>query len=111
MFELARFKVRMFSVTTFTFSARYLLLAFKKTDKILAYEITGHLCFVIELLGFIYTLVLLNICGSLHHAFIVKIIPTRRNNCVLFFSNALLYMFRVTIPPIIRSTCAVYGHR
>ena len=53
----------------------------------------------------------LNICGSVHHAFIVKIIPIRCNNCGLFFANALLYMFRVTIPPIIRSTCAVYGHR
>lgn len=29
MFELARFKVRIFSVTTFIFSARYLLLAIK----------------------------------------------------------------------------------
>ena len=27
----------------------------------------------------------------------------------LFFAMALLYMFRVTIPPIIRSTYAVYG--
>ena len=53
----------------------------------------------------------LNICGSVHHAFLVKIIPTRCNYCGLFFANALLYMFRVTIPPIIRSTCAVYGHR
>ena len=42
--------------------------------------------------------------------YIVKIIP-RCNNCGLFFANALLYMFRVTIPPIIRSTRAVYGHR
>ena len=41
---------------------------------------------------------------------VVKIIP-RCNNCGLFFANALLYMFRVTFPPIIRSTCAVYGHR
>ena len=40
-----------------------------------------------------------------------EIIPTRCNNCCLFFTNALLYMFWVTIPPIIRSTCAVYGHR
>ena len=30
----------------------------------------------------------LNICGSVHHAFVVKIIPTRCNNCVLFFANA-----------------------
>ena len=29
----------------------------------------------------------LNICGSVHHAFVVKIIPTRCNNCVLFFAN------------------------
>ena len=29
----------------------------------------------------------------------------------LFFAMALLYMFRVTIPPIIRSTYAVYGLR
>ena len=31
---------------------------------------------------------LLNICGSVHHAFVVKIIPTRCNNCGLFFANA-----------------------
>ena len=30
----------------------------------------------------------LNIGGSVHHAFVVKIIPTRSNNCVLFFTNA-----------------------
>ena len=30
----------------------------------------------------------LNICGSVHHAFVVKIIPTRCNNCGLFFANA-----------------------
>ena len=29
----------------------------------------------------------------------------------LFFAMALLYMFRLTIPPIIRSTYAVYGLR
>ena len=29
----------------------------------------------------------------------------------LFSAMALLYMFRVTISPIIRSTYAVYGHR
>ena len=29
----------------------------------------------------------LNICGSVHHAFVVKIIP-RCNNCGLFFANA-----------------------
>ena len=40
-----------------------------------------------------------------------EIIPARCNNCVLFFANVLLYMFRMTVPPIIRSTCAVYGHR
>ena len=28
-----------------------------------------------------------------------EIIPTRCNNCGLFFANALLYMFRVTVPP------------
>ena len=27
-------------------------------------------------------------CGSVHRAFVVKIIPTRCNNCVLFFANA-----------------------
>ena len=43
--------------------------------------------------------------------FCSEIIPTRCNNCGLIFPNALLYMFQVTIPPIIRSTCAVYGHR
>ena len=48
---------------------------------------------------------------SLKYKKVMKIIPTRCNNCGLFFANALLYMFRVTIPPIIRSTCAVYGHR
>jgi len=42
-----------------------------------------------------------NICGSVHRAFVVKIIPTRCNNCVLFFAMLLLYMFRVKIPPII----------
>jgi len=37
---------------------------------------------------------------------------TRCNNFVFLFSAmALLYMFRVTISPIIRSTYAVYGHR
>ena len=30
----------------------------------------------------------LNICGSVHHAFVVKIIPTRCKNCGLFFANA-----------------------
>ena len=41
-----------------------------------------------------------------------EINPTRCNNCVFLFSAmALLYMFRVTISPIIRSTYAVYGHR
>ena len=30
----------------------------------------------------------LNICGSVHHAFVVKIIPTRCNNCVLFLAKA-----------------------
>jgi len=41
-----------------------------------------------------------------------EISPTRCNNCVFFFSAmALLYMFRATISPIIRSTYAVYGHR
>ena len=29
-----------------------------------------------------------NICGSMHRAFVVKIIPTRCNNCGLFFANA-----------------------
>ena len=40
------------------------------------------------------------------------------SHCVVVLRRAfhlvemlLLYMFRVTIPPIIRSTCAVYGHR
>jgi len=40
-----------------------------------------------------------------------EISPTRCNNFVLFSAMALLYMFRVTISPIIRSTYAVYGHR
>ena len=40
-----------------------------------------------------------------------EISPTRCNNCVLFFAMALLYMFRATISPIIRSTYAVYGQR
>ena len=40
--------------------------------------------------------------------YICEISPTRCNNCVLFFAMALLYMFRATISPIIRSTCAVY---
>ena len=40
-----------------------------------------------------------------------KISPTRWINCVLFFAMALLYMFRATISPIIRSTYAVYDHR
>ena len=40
-----------------------------------------------------------------------EISPTRCNNCVLFSAMALLYMFRVTISLIIRSTYAVYGHR
>ena len=42
--------------------------------------------------------------------FCSEIIP-RCNNCGLILPNALLYMFRVTITSIIRSTCAVYGHR
>ena len=33
-----------------------------------------------------------------------EISPTRCNNCVFLFALALLYMFRVTISPIIRST-------
>ena len=45
------------------------------------------------------------------HSFRCEISPTRCNNCVLFFAMALLYMFRATISPIIRSTYAVYGHR
>ena len=40
-----------------------------------------------------------------------EISPTRCNNCVLFFAMALLYMFRETNSPIIRSTYAVYGQR
>ena len=40
-----------------------------------------------------------------------EISPTRCNNCVFFSAMALLYMFRVTISPIIRSTYAVYGRR
>jgi len=35
-----------------------------------------------------------------------EISPTRCNNCVLFFSMALLYVFRATISPIISSTYA-----
>ena len=62
-------------------------------------------------IGYLEQILIFYICGSVHHAFIVKIIPTRCNNCGLFFANALLYIFRVTIPPIIRSTCAVCGHR
>ena len=38
-----------------------------------------------------------------------EINPTRCNSCV--YSSQSLYMFRVTIPPIIRSTYAVYGLR
>ena len=33
-----------------------------------------------------------------------EISPTRRNNLRFLFAMALLYMFRVTISPIIRST-------
>ena len=58
------------------------------------------------------------VCGfrcELHsrgkHIYSSEIIPTRCNNCGLFFANALVYMFWVTVPPIIRSTCAVYDHR
>ena len=40
-----------------------------------------------------------------------EISPTRCNNCAFILRNGLLYMFRVTISPIIRSTYAVYGHR
>ena len=40
-----------------------------------------------------------------------EISPTRCNNCFFFSAMALLYMFRVTISPIIRSTYAVYGNR
>ena len=40
-----------------------------------------------------------------------EISPTRCNNCVLFFAMTLLFMFRATISPIIRSTYAIYGHR
>ena len=40
-----------------------------------------------------------------------EISPTGCNNCVLFFAMALLYTFRATFSPIIRSTYAVYGHR
>ena len=50
-------------------------------------------------------------CSFAQPTQIVKIIPTRCNICLLFFAKALLYMFRETISPIIRSTCAVYGHR
>ena len=50
-----------------------------------------------------------NICGS--ELYSSEISPTRCNNCVLFFAVALLYMFRATISPIIRSTYDVYGHR
>ena len=34
------------------------------------------------------TYIKLYICGSVHRAFVVKIIPTRYNNCGLFFANA-----------------------
>ena len=36
--------------------------------------------------------------------YIGEISPTRCNNCVFLFAVALLYMFRVTISPIIRNT-------
>ena len=32
----------------------------------------------------------LNICGSVHRAFVVKIIPTRCNNCGLFIANVFI---------------------
>ena len=37
--------------------------------------------------------------------------PKIQKKLFLFSAMALLYMFRVTISPIIRSTYAVYGHR
>ena len=40
-----------------------------------------------------------------------EISPTDATIAFLFSTMALLYMFRVTISPIIRSTYAVYGHR
>ena len=38
-------------------------------------------------------------------------VSNKMQQLLLFFAMALLYMFRVTIPPIIRSTYAVYGLR
>ena len=40
-----------------------------------------------------------------------EISPTNATFAFLFSAMALLYMFRATISPIIRSTYAVYGHR
>ena len=39
------------------------------------------------------------------------VLPAGRTIAFFFSAMALLYMFRATISPIIRSTYAVYGHR
>ena len=42
---------------------------------------------------------------------VVKYVQQDATIAFLFSAMALLYMFRATISPIIRSTYAVYGHR
>ena len=42
---------------------------------------------------------------------VVKYIQQDATIAFLFSAMALLYIFRATISPIIRSTYAVYGHR
>ena len=48
-----------------------------------------------------------NVCGSVHHASIVLIIQQNATSKGFILHFFTLYMFQVTIPPIIRSTIAV----
>ena len=61
-----------------------------------------HECFIIVMKNLIFVVP----CIMLNSEINPKMQQLR-----LFFTMALLYMFRVTIPPIIRSTYAVYGLR
>ena len=52
-----------------------------------------------------------NIQGHKLGYIVVKKVQQDATIAFLFSAMALLYMFRVTISPIIRSKYAVYGHR
>ena len=68
-----------------------------KNRHIIKYIIVQLITQLYELLNLIFVVP----CIMLYSG---EISPTRSNNCVFLFAMALLYMFRMTISPIIRST-------